>query len=234
MVVAAILGLVVLAGSSSAPVLGRAVRSARAAPVGSASPSTSASAMPVVAIAPKTSASVEPAPPPVLLSIGPGTRVLLFGDSFVAAGLQQRLKKLVEERGGSLVADAWTSSTTSAWAKSDRLLNLLANTKPDVVFVSIGANEVFLPAPESRASSVRAIVQRLAGRPCAWISPPLWKGETGITAVTHANSPPCTFFDSSALSIERNPDNIHPSPKGGAAWAEAVWSATVTPVASDK
>ena len=185
--------------------------------------------MPVVAsIAPATSASA-PIPAPVLMSIGPGTRVLLFGDSFVAAGLQQRMKQLVEERGGTFVADAWTSSTTTAWAKRDRLLKLLASAKPDVVFISIGANETFLPAPEARAPAIRAVVQRLGGRPCAWISPPLWKGETGITAVSRANAPPCAFFDSSTLTVDRNPDKIHPSPKGGAAWAEAVWSATVMP-----
>ena len=103
----------------------------------------------------------------------------------------------------------------------------VAGIVPDA---AIGANEVFLPAPETRASAIRAVVARLAGRPCAWISPVLWKGETGITAVSHANATPCAFFDSSALTVETNADKIHPSPKGGAAWADAVWNATVVPV----
>lgn len=229
-VVGAALAVIVLAGSSASPILSKGVRAARAAPASSSQPSTSASALPVIAsLAPPSSASAPIVIPPVTLAVGKGTRVLLFGDSFVAAGLQQRMKQLVEERGGTFFADAWTSSTTTAWAKGDRLLALLDKTKPDVVFISIGANEVFLPAPETRAPSVRAVVARLGARPCAWISPPLWKGETGITAVTHANSSPCAFFDSSALSIDHNPDKIHPSPTGGAAWAEAVWSATVLP-----
>ena len=153
--------------------------------------------------------------------------MLVFGDSFVDAGLSQRLKKHVQERGGKLLADSWTSSTTVAWSSGDRLNNLLAAFKPDVVFISIGANEVFLPAPEARAQYVRSIVKRLAGRPCVWVGTPLWKGETGITAVERANAPPCAYFDSSALEIARNPDKIHPSPKGGAAWADAVWDASV-------
>jgi lysophospholipase L1-like esterase len=229
-VLGAIVGMVVLAGTSAVPVLGRGVRTASAAPLSSDKTSTSASALPVVAsVAPSVSATAPaPPPPPVLMSIGPGTRVLLFGDSFVG-GLQSRLKHLVEERGGTLVADPWVSSTTTAWAKGSRLTKLLSTAKPDVVFIALGANEVFLPAPETRAPAIRAIVQRLGGRSCAWISPVLWKGETGITAVSRANAPPCAFFDSSTLTVETTGDKIHPSAKGGAAWADAVWSATVAP-----
>ena len=222
-------------GVTSTPIASRGVRAARAAlPSASAKPSASAPALPLVAsVTPSAVASAPTslASPPTAapIPIAAGTRVLVFGDSFVAAGLSQRLKRLVEDRGGKLVADAWTSSTTAAWASGDRLATLLAGSKPDVVLVSIGANEVFLPAPEARAQYVRAIVQRLGGRPCVWISTPLWKGETGITAVSRANAAPCTFFDSSALPIERNPDKIHPSPKGGAQWADAVWSAAIAP-----
>jgi len=47
--------------------------------------------------------------------------------------------------------------------------------------------------------------------------------------VTHANTPPCAFYDSSALTVETAGDKIHPTTKGGAAWADAVWGATVLP-----
>lgn len=227
--IAVLLG-VVAAGAGSSPVLGKGKRrKAKAAslqlpPIASA-PVASASA----SVAPSVSASVAvaPVPPPVTarLAIGKGTKVLVFGDSMVDAGFAQRLQKLVEARGGSLVHDAWTSSTTSGWSKGERLDNLLALHKPDVVIVALGANEVFLPAPEAVAPRVRAIVQKLGQRACLWVSPPLWKGETGIVGVEKANSAPCGFFDSGGVTVQRAKDGIHPTPKGGSDWADAVFSA---------
>jgi lysophospholipase L1-like esterase len=148
---------------------------------------------------------------------------LVFGDSTVDAGFSQRLKALVEERGGTLVADGWTSSTTKTWAQGNRLSVLLAHSQPDVVIVVLGANEVFLPAPEQATANIRAIARRLAGRPCVWVSPPIWKGETGIVGVERRASAPCQFFDSGVLTLARQPDGIHPNTKGGATWAEAFW-----------
>jgi lysophospholipase L1-like esterase len=238
-VVGSIVVIVVLAGANGTPTWSRGMRQARAAPAtSSAAPSNSAIVGPkVVPTAPlvatasaSASAVVVPAFAPTL-TIGAGTRVLVFGDSFVDAGLSQQIKKLVEARSGKVLSNAWTSSTTTAWATGDKLAGMLAGFKPDVVFVSIGANEVFLPAPETRAQYIRAIVKRLDKRPCVWVGTPLWKGETGITAVEKANCAPCTYFDSNAIAIDRGPDKIHPSSKGGAAWADALFAATVSPVA---
>ena len=238
-VVAALATIVVLAGAKGTPVWSRGVRHARAAPP-SASVSSIASstttvksainAPPFASASASSGATVVPPLAP-LVTIESGTRVLVFGDSFVDAGLSQEIKKLVEIRSGKALSNAWTSSTTTAWATGDKLASMLAGFKPDVVFVSIGANEVFLPAPETRAQYIRAIVKRLDKRPCVWIGTPLWKGETGITAVEKANCAPCTYFDSNAINIDRGPDKIHPSVKGGAAWADAVFAATVSPAA---
>jgi lysophospholipase L1-like esterase len=237
-IVGAIGLVVVLAGANGGPVWSRGVRHARAA-VASVSasasasvpaPKTLASAPAIASVAPSSTAAVVPSLAPTI-TIEAGTRVLVFGDSFVDAGLSQQIKKLVEGRGGKVLSNAWTSSTTTAWATGDKLAGMLNGFKPDVVFVSIGANEVFLPAPETRAQYIRAIVKRIDKRPCVWIGTPLWKGETGITAVEKANCAPCTYFDSNAIAVDRGPDKIHPSGKGGAAWADAVFAATVSPVA---
>ena len=236
-VIVAVVMIVMLAGVNGSPVWSRGVRRAHAAPpaTSTSSSTTSSAVATTTATAPTTVATasastnvVVPASAP-LLSIGAGTRVLVFGDSFVDAGLSQEIKKLVEARSGKVLSNAWTSSTTTAWATGDKLAGMLAGFKPDVVFVSIGANEVFLPAPETRAQYIRAIVKRLDKRPCVWVGTPLWKGETGITAVEKANCAPCTYFDSNAITVDRGPDKIHPSGKGGAAWADALFAATVSP-----
>lgn len=237
----AVLCAVVVAGAG-APVaskgkrkkLGRAhaaTASSPAAPSASAGPAkpvvaASASAAPAPSVVPVV-AAVAPEKPVEKLAITKGTRVLVFGDSMVDAGFAQRLAKHVEARGGVLAHDSWTSSTATSWNKGARLENLVAQHKPDVVLVVLGANEVFLPSPEVIAPRIRSIVSRLEGRPCVWVGPPLWKGETGIVAVQKANAAPCGYFDSGLVKVERAKDGIHPTPKGGADWADAVWSTVV-------
>ena len=227
----AVLLAVVIAGAGASPVAGkgkRKTKQAKAATLASASAAPSTSVVPAIATA---APSAAPTPPVIAnkLAIAKGTKVLVFGDSMVDAGFGQRLKKLVEARGGTLVHDAWTSSSTTSWSKGERLDNLLVVHRPDVVIVALGANEVFLPAPEAVAPRVRSIVQKLAPRPCMWVSPPLWKGETGIVSVERANATPCGFYDSGSVQVERAKDGIHPTPKGGSDWADAVFAAIVEP-----
>ncbi len=163
-----------------------------------------------------------------------GTRVLLFGDSMVNAGLAMRLGNLVKARGGTLEFDGWTSSTTAKWASGERLASLLDRVNPDVVFIALGSNECFMDDPTKAAPNVKAIVAALAGRQCVWIGPPIWKGETGIVGVERRASAPCAFYDSGQLEIARYPDGIHPNLEGGIHWANAVWSALVEPLPATK
>ncbi len=242
-VACAVTTIVALAGAGSSPIASKGKRrklahkldplaalvaatNASSASAGVASPTAvpvpSASVIPAVAV-------TAPPLPEIKLTIKAGTRVLVFGDSMVDAGFAQRLAKLVAEKGGTVVHDSWTSSTTSTWSKGERLDNLLVVHRPDVVIVALGANEVFLPSPEAVAPRVRHIVQKLAPRPCVWVSPPLWKGETGIVGVERANASPCGFYDSGLVKVERAKDGIHPTPKGGSDWADAVFTAVITP-----
>ena len=140
------------------------------------------------------------------------------------AGFSQRFRALVEGQGGQFSSDGWTSATTKSWSAGGRLQTHLSSFRPDLVIVVLGANEVFVPAPETLAPFVQRIVAQLKGRPCLWVSPPLWKGETGIVGVERANSSPCAFFDSGTLAIERAKAGIHPTHKGGADWADQVWA----------
>ena len=116
------------------------------------------------------------------------------------------------------------SSFTTTW--SGRLGPIVNATQPDLVIITLGANEVANTDPPAHAPAVRNIVKQLAGRPCVWVSPPLWAKETGIIDVLREHSAPCRFFDSDALvkqPIPRRGDKIHPTPEGGAIWADAFW-----------
>jgi lysophospholipase L1-like esterase len=175
-------------------------------------------------------AIAEPAPGAATADTGPGPWVLHVGDSFTDAFFQQNLGPRFRAAGARYVVDAVTSTLTTTWARSadfDRWLSL----RPALVLVTLGANEIDLPAPGQRARAIETIAGKVAasGASCVWITPPMWTHETGILQVIYEHCAPCVYFDSDALlggglsRAERWPDGIHPNSRGGARWAEAFW-----------
>lgn len=165
------------------------------------------------------------APEPVVRPIPAGTAVLHVGDSFAVAGFAQALRPRMQALGVRYEVRAETSSFTTSW--SHKMEKVVADTQPDLVIINLGANEVSNTDPATHAPHVRRIVKAIGGRPCVWVSPPLWRKDTGITEVIRENSAPCRFFDSDLLvkqPIPRQSDHIHPNAEGGAIWAEAFWA----------
>jgi lysophospholipase L1-like esterase len=171
-------------------------------------------------------AKTPPSDPPVAAPpVPPGTVVLHIGDSFTQSGFAQALKPRFKAIGAKYEVRAEQSSFTTTW--SNRLGRILTDTQPDLVIITLGANEVANVDPPAHAPAVRNIVRQIGNRPCVWVSPPLWAKETGIIDVLREHSAPCRFFDSDALvkqPIPRRSDKIHPSAEGGAIWAEAFWA----------
>lgn len=203
-------------------------------------------------------ASVDAAPLPVATAISPGDAgadagagaaegepaairallaqyksVLLCGDSQVgyAHGLTRALEARFRSAGATKYYwDAFTSASVQGYDDSDRLPKLLARTKPDIVFISIGSNNVQNPHPEGLAGNVRSLAKKAkAGNPdraCFILGPPLpikgVKKDTGIVRVLAENSAPCKFFDTSRLALDRQIDRIHPTDAGGEVWADAL------------
>ncbi len=178
-----------------------------------------------VAIAEDVTAPVELPPPDPRISIDKDTRLLVFGDSMVNAGIGYFLKKRVEKVGGYGETDSIASSTAPTWDKNKRIEWLIEKTNPTVVVVVLGANEVYLPFPRATANHIKSIVERLGDRQCVWVGPPVWKNQTGVVEVQRDNSGPCQYFDSQGVKLARQPDGIHPNYEGGRDWAAAVWAA---------
>lgn len=167
------------------------------------------------------SAPSAPEPPP----IPPSTAVLHVGDSMVHSGLAQALRPRFKKLAVRYEVRGEQSTFTSTWA--GRMDELVAATQPDLVIITLGGNEIGNIQPESHARFVRRIVNATKGRPCVWMTAPLWRHETGIYDVIQKNSAPCRFFETDRFltaPIERRGDKIHPTAKGGEDWATLFWA----------
>jgi len=172
-----------------------------------------------------TEPAAEPGSP-APIAIQKGTRVLMFGDSMVQSGLGFHLEKYVVARGGKFIPATKANATTLMWANGRELQDLLDRVRPDVVIIALASNELFVPNPRARTRDVRKIVERIGSRPCVWIGPAPWLPEKGILGVVRESSTPCRYFESSGVVMERQPDGIHPTLRGGKTWADAVWRKT--------
>ena len=155
-----------------------------------------------------------------------GKVILHVGDSMVGGnwGLTRALETRFTGEGAKFVRDYKVSESIISYDHSPKLKDLLAKHKPDVVIITLGTNDVFVPYPASMAGNVQNIVKRIGTRECYWMGPPTWKPDTGIVSVLKDNAAPCKFFDSSSLKLQRGNDGIHPTDRGGADWAASFWT----------
>jgi hypothetical protein len=152
--------------------------------------------------------------------------VLHAGDSMVGGfgGLTKALGAKFRGEGSRFVTDSWTSTSIAAFDHSNRFKNLIDRNKPDLVILTLGTNDVFVPFPQALAGDIEAIVKKIGNRDCVWIGPPTWKPDTGIVNVIREHAAPCKFFDSSMIKLHRAGDGIHPTNEGGVEWADQFWT----------
>jgi lysophospholipase L1-like esterase len=172
------------------------------------------------AAAPATVAAQEPTAEP----LPKGTRVLQIGDSFAAA-LGGELSKLLKEAGLRSTLEYKTASYIPNWSYEGDVPKFVSSYRPDLVLITLGANEIEIPKPEERIKPIKHLVSTLGGRPCVWILPPLWKPDTGLLKVIRENVAPCRYLDSNVLlhDLPRGRDKIHPNAEGRQIWAKVVF-----------
>jgi len=187
---------------------------------GTAVTTTSAKLQLATAVEAELDAGVA-APPPLT-----GKTVLHVGDSMVGGnfGLTKALEARFTGEGAKFIHDYKVSESIVSYDKSPKLKDLLAKHRPDIVIITLGTNDVFVPYPIAMVGNVRNIVGRVGARECYWMGPPTWKPDTGIVQVLRDNVAPCKFYDSSSLKLQRAGDGIHPTDRGGAEWATSFWS----------
>jgi len=162
-----------------------------------------------------------PAPGPELPK---GTTVLHVGDSFAGA-LGIELNKVLDKAGVRSLLRFETSTYIPTWAHDKKFPEYLTQYKPDLVLVSLGANELQNPEPEKRIPLIRRIVDRIGNRSCIWVAPVLWDGANPrLLEVIRANIAPCVYLDGNAFitHMPRARDKIHPSMEARPDWAGVI------------
>ena len=139
-------------------------------------------------------------------------------------GLTRALDQRFTAEGAKFIRDFKVSESIVSFDHSPKLKGLIEKHHPDIVIITLGTNDVFVPYPASMAGNVQNIVKRVGPRECYWMGPPTWKPDTGIVQVLKDNVAPCKFFDSSNLKLQRGGDGIHPTDRGGAEWATSFWT----------
>lgn len=152
------------------------------------------------------------------------SRILHIGDSFAGA-LGVELNKVLKGAGVKSRLEFETSTYIPTWAHQKKLKELVAGANPDLVLISLGANELENPEPEKRGPLIKRIVSLLGGRACVWVAPSLWDGaKSALLDVIKANAAPCVYLDMNRLvtKMPRAGDKIHPSMAARPDWAMAT------------
>lgn len=169
--------------------------------------------------------------------------ILLFGDSMVD-GVREFFKKYCKFNNHKFYYFAWTSSTTSAWANSNKLKTLLEKYDPDYVFIMLGSNELLATDLKKREKYISDILEQLEGVNYVWIGPPNWKEDNGLNSTIEKVAGKQNFYPSKniflnpPLKYKRSGDKKHPNFEGYKAWTDSIASWVMTtskyPIKLDK
>jgi lysophospholipase L1-like esterase len=156
-----------------------------------------------------------------------GASIVLTGDS-LAVGMAPFFRAMADEYGVRFASLAKESTRTDQWAQSSELQGLLANSRPNLVLVSLGTNDSrTVWSATEHAAHAKQLLEMIvkAGANVVWILPPslpFSDGDRGFSEVIRSLGVP--VFESDKLDIPRGPDNLHPTTRGYSGWAGAVWS----------
>ena len=208
-----------------------ATATASVAAPASASATVAASASATVAASAAVAAAVTEIDSGVDAGRAPPKSVLHVGDSMVGGfgGLTKALEAHFKPLGSKFARDWQTSVSIQTYAHDKKFGELIAKNDPDLVIITLGANDMAAPFPKSLAPFIAAIAKKTAGRECWWLPPVPWSKDTALIQVIKDNAAPCKVYDGSSLKVSRGPDGIHPTDGGGAVWAKGFVEAYEAP-----
>lgn len=109
-------------------------------------------------------------------------RILHIGDSMVGFrfGLTRALGARFEGDGAKFFSIPVTSAGIQSFEKGTELDDAIKKTHPDLVLLTLGANNATSPQPQYLIPAIKRVVKKVGlganpRRRCYWIGPPLWK-----------------------------------------------------------
>ncbi|MDE6010343.1 MAG: hypothetical protein K2F87_02700 [Muribaculaceae bacterium] len=147
--------------------------------------------------------------------------ILLIGDS-MTMNLALRLAEYARANGHDFHAVNWDSSSTVKWARSKHLAEFIEEYGATYVFISLGANELYLKNPSSHKVYVDSIIAQVGDRPYVWIGPPNWKEDEGVNDMIESACAPGSFFRSAGMEFKRRKDGVHPTRESSALWFDSI------------
>ncbi len=157
--------------------------------------------------------------------------ILLCGDSMTEQ-MRFAWEEFAKKNGHKIMTCTWYSSTTLAWGDTKRLTTLIKEYKPDIIWFTLGSNELFIQGIAKREKFIKSIIAEAdsAKVPFIWIGPPNWKDDSGINEIIERNIGKSRFYNSSHFreKLARGKDGAHPTKAAAAIWADsiAVWHKT--------
>jgi len=144
----------------------------------------------------------------------------------MADALGTALRDEMHKAGIQVINRVKTGSHIPVWGgRFSSVPSLLQTYNPDLVIISLGGNDVMLQDPSSRTEHVRRLVSYVGDRPCVWVAPSLWRGETGVLSIIREHSKPCRYFDTNMIApnlARTKGDPIHPSHPARRKWARIL------------
>lgn len=147
--------------------------------------------------------------------------ILLIGDS-MTMNLAFRLAEYAKYNGHTFHAVNWDSSGTVKWGSSTHLADFIKEYGATYVFISLGANELYIKEPKSHLKYIDSILSQVGDLPYVWIGPPNWKEDFGINDLLEATCVPGGFFRTAGMDFKRKKDGIHPTREASALWIDSI------------
>lgn len=149
-------------------------------------------------------------------------RILLIGDSMLE-GLSPRLAAYAQQNNHKLFTVVWYSSSSKTWATSQNIEKYVEMFKPTYIFISLGANELFIKnIAELREGYVKTVIEKLGDIPYVWIGPPNKQKDTGINDLLKKTVPADKFFLTKGMKFSYFEDQIHPTRASAIEWMDSV------------
>lgn len=148
-------------------------------------------------------------------------RIMVFGDSMTWL-LANRLADYGEKNGYTVTSITWDGSTTIGWCQSEKLIDNLAEVKPDFIFISLGGNELTVNDLTSRSKYVETLLSNIGDIPLVWVGPPMEAKDTKFEDMIKSMIPEGAYFRTQGMELEIGPDHIHPTRAGAAVLIDSV------------